>query len=162
MNTYQNLYILPIFDYGCLIWKWGRCSRGNLLRLLKLQKRAAKIILKADIMTPSQCMFNELNWLPFPKQVQYHTCIMVYKVMKGLAPENINELFIKTSEMHTRNLRSVDNEQLRVPKTRSKLYENSFAVSAAKNWNNLPTQIRNSNGLHHFKAILKTHLLNNN
>ena len=43
MNTYYNSYIFPIFDYGCLIW--GRCSRGNLLRLLKLQNRAARIIL---------------------------------------------------------------------------------------------------------------------
>ena len=87
---------------------------------------------------------------------------MVYKAMDGLAPEYIIILYIKTSEVHTRNQRSVDNEQLRVPKTRSKLYENSFAVLAAKYWNNLPTQIRNKNGLNHFKATLKTHLLNNN
>ena len=59
MNTYYNSYILPIFDFGCLVW--GRCSRGNILRLLKLQKRAARIILNADIMTPSQRMFNELK-----------------------------------------------------------------------------------------------------
>ena len=57
---------------------------------------------------------------------------MVYKAMTGLAPEYINEFSIKTSDVHTRNLRSVDNEQLRVPETRSKLYEYSFAVSAAK------------------------------
>ena len=44
MNTYYNSYILPIFDFGCLIW--GRCSCANILRLLKLQKRAARIILK--------------------------------------------------------------------------------------------------------------------
>ena len=47
MNTYYNSYILPIFDFGCLVW--GRCSRANILRLLKLQKRAARIILNADI-----------------------------------------------------------------------------------------------------------------
>ena len=87
---------------------------------------------------------------------------MVYKAMNGLAPEYINELFIKTSEVHTKILRSVDNEQLRVPKTMSKLYENSFAVSAAKHWNKLPTKIRNSNGLNHFKATLETHPLHNN
>ena len=52
------------------------------LRLLKLQKRVARIILKTYIMTPLQCMFNE-----FRKRVQYHACIMVYKAMDGLAPE---------------------------------------------------------------------------
>ena len=29
MNTYYNSYILPIFDFGCLVW--GRCSGGNIL-----------------------------------------------------------------------------------------------------------------------------------
>ena len=29
MNTYYNSYILPIFDFGCLVW--GRCSLGNIL-----------------------------------------------------------------------------------------------------------------------------------
>lgn len=158
MNTYYNSYILPIFDFGCLIW--GRCSRGNILRMLKLQKRASRIILNADIMTPSRRMFNELKWLPFPQRVQYHTCIMVYKGLNDLAPDYINDLFIKTSEVHNRNLRSNDNAQLRVPQTRNNMYENSFAVSAAKHWNNLPTNIRNSDSLNHFKSTLKIHLLN--
>ena len=30
------------------------------------------IFMKADFITPSEQLFKELNWLPFPKQVQYH------------------------------------------------------------------------------------------
>ena len=157
MNTYYNSYILPIFDYGCLIW--GRCSRGNTLRLLKLQKRAARIILDVDIMTPSRHMFTELKWLPFPYRVQYHTCIMVYKGLNDLAPEYITDLFIKTSEVHTRNLQSTGDGKLRVPKTNGTLYENSFAVSAAKLWNSLPTSISKSDSLNRFKTTLKVYLL---
>ena len=37
MNQYYNSYILPILDYGCLIW--GRCTKSNIIRLLKLQKK---------------------------------------------------------------------------------------------------------------------------
>ena len=47
MKLYYNSYILPIMDYGRMIW--GRCSKQKTLRILKLQKRAARIILKADI-----------------------------------------------------------------------------------------------------------------
>ena len=50
MKLYYNSYILPIMDNGCMIW--GRCSKQNTFRILKLQKRAARIILKADITTP--------------------------------------------------------------------------------------------------------------
>ena len=77
MNLYYNSYILPIFDYGYMIW--GRSATTNIQRLIKLQKRAAQIILKVDILTPSQSMFNQLKWLSFPPRVQYHTSVMVYK-----------------------------------------------------------------------------------
>ena len=74
LNQYYNAYILLIFDYGCIVW--GRCTTTNKNRLVKLQKRAAKIILQADFCTPSLSMFSELKWLSFPKRVQYHTYIM--------------------------------------------------------------------------------------
>ena len=47
LKLYYNSYILPILDYGCMIW--GQCSTYNINRLLKLQKRAARIILQADL-----------------------------------------------------------------------------------------------------------------
>ncbi|MCG7876956.1 MAG: reverse transcriptase family protein, partial [Candidatus Thiodiazotropha endolucinida] len=156
MNQYYNSYILPILDYGCLIW--GRCSNFNTLRILKLQKRAARIILKADIFTPSRLMFKELNWLTFPNRVQYHTCNMVYKALMGLAPEYLCEMFIKVSDTHNRSLRSVKNELLRIPCSRTKIYENSFIISAAKIWNEIPFNIRHSKNIDVFKKDLKTYL----
>ena len=82
---------------------WGLCSKQNTLRILKLQKRAARIILKADLTTPSKTK---------EQRVQYHTCTMVYKALNGLAPEYISDVFTKVSESHVRNLRSVDNDLL--------------------------------------------------
>ena len=58
LKLYYNSYILAIFDYGCMLW--GQCSAYNINRLLKLQKRAARINLHADFMTPSKEMFLEL------------------------------------------------------------------------------------------------------
>ena len=133
MNQYYNSYILPIIDYGCMIW--GRCSSASTLRLVKLQKRAARIILNADFMTPSRLMFSELKWLTFPKRVDYHTCTMVYKALNNLAPNYICERFIMTSDIHSRNLRSVDNKMLHIPSFKTSCYGNSFTISAAKLWN---------------------------
>ena len=44
---------------------------------------------------------------------------MVYKALNGLAPEYISGIFTKVSESHMRNLRSVDNDLLRVPSSRT-------------------------------------------
>ena len=66
-----------MFDFGCVVW--GNTTNVNLTRIVKLQKRAARMILEADFMTPSEQLFEDLNWLPFPKRIQYHTCLTVYK-----------------------------------------------------------------------------------
>ena len=144
----------------CLIW--SRCSVTNTNRLLKLQKRAARIILKADIMTPSETMFSELQWLSFTKRIQYHTHIMMFKAFNGQAPTYISSMFTKTSEIHNRNLRSVDNAQLRIPFSRTTYYENSFTVNGAKLWNSLPNELRKLSNINTFKNAVKSYLLQSN
>ena len=103
LKQYDNLYVLPVFDYGCVVW--GNTTHANVTRLVKLQKRAARIILKADFLTPSEQLFKKLNWLTFPKRVQYHTCLMVYKGINGSAPEYISSMFRK-------NMRDKPGQQL--------------------------------------------------
>lgn len=158
LEQYYNAYILPIFDYGCMVW--GQCSAYNINRLLKLQKRAARLILKADFMTPSRSMFQQLGWLAFPKRVQYHTSIMVYKALKGKAPEYLSNLLVKSSETHCRHLRSGENEALRVPFSRTSYFEKSFSIAGAKAWNSLPVHVRQSSDLNAFKMSLKSFLIN--
>ena len=59
-----------------------------------------------------------------------------------------------------RQLRSVDNELLRVPSSKTNIFENSFTITAAKQWNELPLEVRNSSSLNAFKNTLKMYLLN--
>ena len=157
MNQYYNSYILPIFDCGCMIW--GRCTTANTQRLLKLQKRAARIILLADILTPSLRMFNELQWLSFPRRVQYHSCVMVYKALNNLAPDYVKDLFKNVSDKHNRNTRSVDKALLHIPRFKTNSFENSFSVSAARLWNTIPLEVRTSSNLETFKRSVKNHLM---
>ena len=160
LKQYYISYVLPIFDYGCIIW--SRCSVANTNRLLKLQKRAARIILRCDILTPSENMFNELQWLSFPKRVQYHTIAMMHKDFNGHAPAYISNMFIKTSDIHDRCLRSSDNNELRVPFSKTRYYENSFSVNGAKLWNSLPTNIKQISNINSFKNAVRSYLLNSN
>ena len=49
LKQYYNSYVLPVFDFGCVVW--GNTTNANLTRLVKLQKRAARMILKVDFMS---------------------------------------------------------------------------------------------------------------
>ena len=85
---------------------------------------------------------------------------MVFKALHGMAPEYISEMFVKTSEVHCRQLRSLDNDMLRVPFARTNYFENSFTVSGAKLWNLLPLEMRHSPNLDTFKKHIKAYLQN--
>ena len=49
------LYLSPI---------WSSCNKELLERVLRMQKRAAGIILDAERTARTLTMFNELNWIP--------------------------------------------------------------------------------------------------
>ena len=63
---------------------------------------------------------------------------MMFKALNGYTSAYFTSMFAKTTEVHNRNLRSVDNAQLRVPFSRTVYFENSFTVNGAKLWNALP------------------------
>jgi hypothetical protein len=59
---------------------WSCCSRNDLLKIFKLQKRAARVILGTDTSSRSIANFNKLNWTPFYeylKQKIFRYCILI-------------------------------------------------------------------------------------
>ena len=130
---------------------WDNTTNANLTRLVKLQKRAARVILKADFMTPPEQLFKELNWLPFPKRVQYHTSLMVYKSITWQAPEYISSILMYVSEHRERQTRSTVLDLLHIPRSHSAYFDRAFSVQGPKLWNSLPADIRNSTSINRFK-----------
>lgn len=70
LKKFYQGYILPLIDYGSVTW--SGTSLTNIERILKLQKRAARIILHADYDTPSAIMFRDLEWQPVNKRLAYN------------------------------------------------------------------------------------------
>ena len=154
---YQG-YILPLIDYGSNTW--GTTSKHNIERISKLQKRAARIILKADYNTPSSVMFTQLGWATIPNRHDYNKAVLTYKAMNNLTPEYITDLLKPVSETHNRNLRSVTCGSLSVPRSKTALYDGSFSATAPKLWNALPSDIRTCSSLDNFKKSAKNHFMN--
>ena len=149
---YQS-YIMPLIDYGSVVW--GSTSTYNLDRILKLQKRAARIILKADFLTRSEGMFAELGWQPVEKRIMYNKAVLIYKALNNLTPEYLSKLLTPVSQTHGLNLRSSKKGNLHVPRSGTALYSEAFSCSAPKLWNNLPQSVKDCDTLNSFKRILK-------
>ena len=150
---YQG-YILPLLDYGSITW--GSTSTANIERLSKLQKRAARIILKADFDTPSVLMFQELDWLSVRSRIKYNKAVTIYKALNNMTPDYITKLLIPMSQTHSLNIRSGQNGTLYTPLARTSLYSGAFPSSAPNLWNSFPQEVRNSRSLSAFKRNVRT------
>ena len=149
---YQG-YILPLIDYGSNTW--GTTTITNIERLSKLLKRAARIILQVDYTTPSTTMFCELGWQSIHKRLLYNKAVLTYKAINNMTPAYISDMLTPMSMAHVRLLRSSDNGTLKVPRSRSALFDCSFSYSAPKLWNTIPQNVRESTSLHSFKNQVK-------
>ena len=155
---YYNAYILPIMDYGAIVW--GHCNNLNIERICKLQKRAARLILHKPIRYPSNELFKELNWLSFSERVKYLTGVMVYKSLNNLAPSYLSNILLPLSQSSHHVTRAVSNQDLAVQRHNTELFKQSFTYSSSSVWNSLDTGIKQSLSLKSFKYNLRNHIIN--
>ena len=64
-KLYFNALVKPIMLYG----SWCTASEENVIRVFKLQKRAARVILDADSGERSELLFRRLDWLPLKDEL---------------------------------------------------------------------------------------------
>ena len=78
------------------------CDKENLGCVLKLQKRAARVISNADNQASSVKLFNRLQWLPFYEESKIAKCCVAYKRIKGEVPLYTENSLILNSQQHNR------------------------------------------------------------
>jgi hypothetical protein len=138
---FYNAYILPHLDYCCKVW--GDCSKYLLERLLKLQKRAARIILdEHDFKRQSSELFREYWIVPITKIILYHKALLMYKSKNELAPEYLSNLIVSANNKESYDTRFSSSDNFLVPKPNNELYKSSFSFSGPKVWNSLPNEIK--------------------
>ena len=90
-------------DYVNVIW--SNCDKHCLDRVLKLQKKAARIVTGADSCASSVQSFNMLKWIPFFENAKLAKCCIIRKRLQGRLPSYLTNLLVLTSETHSRQTR---------------------------------------------------------
>ncbi|TWW71963.1 hypothetical protein D4764_16G0004600 [Takifugu flavidus] len=123
---------------------WDFCNSllsgcpNNSLRSLQLIKNAAARVLtgidKRDHITPAMA---SLHWLPVKFRIIFKTLLLIYKVLRGLAPSYLEELV--TPYQRNGPLRSQNAGLLVVPRvSRGRMGGRAFSYQAPLLWNQLP------------------------
>ena len=124
--------------------------------LQKLQNRAARIITGASYLKRSCDLLAELGWLNLEVMRQRQKAILMFKVLNGLTPPYLSEMFTHKTSFQNYGLRS-SKMNLELPKCRTNYYKNSFAFSGAKLWNDLPPSVKDESSLKRFVCKLDSY-----
>lgn len=153
-ETLMHALITSRLDYGNALLAMQPACRLRSLQLA--QNTAARIVCQLNRMDHITPALINLHWLPVAQRVKFKLCVLTYKAVHQLAPPYMNAMI--QSYAPSRHLRSETSSLLVVPRTRSMYGERSFSVAGPREWNALPTDIRECAEMNDFKAKLKTYL----
>ena len=148
-----NALILPLFDYGDVIW--GDKNNDTIMSELQiLQNKAAKVMLGQPPRSSSTEALKSLDLKSLSTRRFFHCCTAIHKCLIGETDFNFN--FTKSQAVHSYNTRR--SNDIRLPLPRTNWGKQTFIFHAAKDWNSLPNDLKECNILSIFKSKLKTFL----
>lgn len=158
---FYNALINPHLLYCCTVW--GNASNERLNDLLKLQKRAARIILQTSCETPSVILFHELKWIPIVNLIKMRKLLLVFNVLKNKAPYHLFNLFEFINETHNVRTRS-SLTNLKIPLVTTEVAKTKISYTGAMLFNSLPNNMKDIDNIspQSFKNFLKTYFLDLN
>ena len=96
--------------YRCQIW--GQTRNQRISDVIKLQKKAVKIINCSDRYTSTKPLFSEVRTLSFNEIVNLQNCLLVLNIPNNEVPEALQELFKKISDQNYHNTKAPDRNKL--------------------------------------------------
>jgi len=100
-----------------------------------------------------------LHWLPVAACIEFNLCLLVYQTLNGLVPSHITDMLQPVSTVDRQvTLRSVDNNDLFIFRSRLRLDERAFHIAAPRAWNSLSSDVKKADTVKTFKKRLKTFL----
>ena len=160
LDTLKNLYYNLIYSYifyGTLIW--GTNYKSRVLPIHILQKRALRIITFSDAKAPSRPLFQKLEILNIFEIVKSQLAEMTYKHSKHQLPDTLSSYFNAITLPHEYNTRSKSNKNLFLPRKNLNYGQFGVQYAAARNWNEIPLEIKNSSSYNIFKKKIKSFLI---
>ena len=89
LTTFYKVYILPIFDYGNVVW--NGCSSTESLKLERLQNYCARIILKRRRFSSASQNKSTLGWLTLEARRRLHLAKTILRCKADIAPSYLTQ-----------------------------------------------------------------------
>ena len=136
-------------------------AKGEVQRLQMVLNAAARLVVGTGMFSHVTPILRDvLHWLPVQHRISYKIAILARDCIHGIGPAYFGDVCAPVTAAPGRtNLRSATRGDLVIPRTRTKLGERSFRISAPTVWNSLPDSLKHfATSREHFRKELKTYL----
>ncbi len=150
INSLQILYysfILPYITYCVEVW--GKTYQTIINQIFLLQKRAIRIINRADYREPTNKLFINSQALKFSELVDFKISLLMCKAYNNLLPDCIQKLFQK--RQYEYELRG----SCMSTKTKSRINVKQESVYGVNLWNALETEMKECSTCKRFKKLFQ-------
>lgn len=99
LSIYKLITIMPILDYGCIVWM--DCTKQISDKIERLQNQAMRIILRVDRRSCSQDIRNKLGLLTLQNRRRFLHFQLMFKIINNLnCPEQLISYLPSRANMH--------------------------------------------------------------
>ena len=111
LRTLYYALLSPYIEYGISLW--GSASKSNINPLYEKQKKAIRIITKANYNSPTQPLFKEQNIITLEDVFKLNVCKFMYDYHNHNLPNSLLNLFVANNDIHTHNTHHSNDPHIR-------------------------------------------------
>uniref|UniRef100_A0A3B3IP09 Reverse transcriptase domain-containing protein n=1 Tax=Oryzias latipes TaxID=8090 RepID=A0A3B3IP09_ORYLA len=141
--------VLPYFTY--CIEVWGNTYETNIMPLILLQKRAIRIIHKANFRDHTNDLFIKSGLLKLKNLIELQTLLVMFKARNRDLPEDLQKLFIFTTGDENHRRKYDFKQQI----ARTTLKQKCLSIAGVKMWNSQENQLKSCQNIIKFKRMYK-------
>ena len=141
-STLLSLYYSFIYPYMTYcVEVWGSSPVTHIESIIKVQKKAVRIITFSPFRAPSKPLFQSLNVLTFPEIYTFAVLSFMHKYHFNKLPVCFNNFLSLTGSTHNINTRSNNSLNYNIARCRLRLSSNFIKNKGPFFWNSLPHDI---------------------
>ena len=153
LTLYKSL-VRSKLEYSCPVWSPSLIS--DITKLESTQRSFTRHIVGCKGLSYWDRL-KFLNLMSLQRRRERYKIIHVWKIHKGIAPNDLSLRFYEHIRLGTRCC--VPPLRKSAPSYAKSIYENSFAVTGPKLWNILPRSVTCAQSLESFKSLLTSHIM---
>ena len=147
--------ILPYINYGIIAW--GSSNKSNLDRIMKLQRKAVRIMSNSQYLSHSAPLFYKYNLLNVYDIYLLEVCTFMHKEFNNKLLDIFHKYFNQHKSLHKYQTRHA--EDYEIPHFKTNFAQKTIRATGPTKWNLTEKHVKEARTIKHFRNKIKKNII---